>query len=151
VQGILKKQHISYSRYFSTPAPLQNWLWYVVAGNDSGYFVGFRSLFDTQDTISFHFFPRQDSLLKNIGNPESLNKLIRFSGQFYTIEKWHDTLVFNDLRFGQITGWQDPQNKFVFHYFLLQPGENNLVVQRGRFENWNRETFISLLNRIKGN
>jgi len=43
IKYILQKQHISYTRYFTTPAPLQNLLWYVVAGNDSGYHVGFRS------------------------------------------------------------------------------------------------------------
>jgi len=46
VKQALAKQGIQYTRYFTTPAPLQNWLWYVVAGNDSGYYVGYRSVFD---------------------------------------------------------------------------------------------------------
>jgi inner membrane protein len=53
VKTILQEQQISYTRYFTTPAPLQNWLWYVVAGNDSGYHVGFRSLFDSKKEIIF--------------------------------------------------------------------------------------------------
>jgi inner membrane protein len=89
--------------------------------------------------------------LKGISNHEDLQKLIRFSQQFYTVEKWNDTLVFNDLRFGQIIGWYDPHQKFVFHYYLQHPDDNKLVVQRGRFENWDKETFYSLLRRIKGN
>ncbi|HEY6504164.1 MAG TPA: metal-dependent hydrolase, partial [Chitinophagaceae bacterium] len=108
VKDILQKQQISYSRYFTTPAPLQNWLWFVVAGNDSGYYVGFRSLFDSKKEIAFEYFPRNDSLLRPARGNEELEKLIRFSKQFYTAEKWNDTLVFNDLRFGQIIGWQDP-------------------------------------------
>jgi inner membrane protein len=151
VKEILQKQHITYSRYFSTPAPLQNWLWYVVAGNDSGYYIGFRSLFDRKKEISFQYFPRNDTLLKPVSDHEDLQKLIRFSQQFYTVEKWNDTLVFNDLRFGQIIGWHDPQQKFVFHYFLQHPEENSLVVQRGRFTNWNKETFLSLVKRVGGN
>jgi inner membrane protein len=59
--------------------------------------------------------------------------------------------VFNDLQFGQIAGWQNPTAKFAFHYFLKQPRSNRLVVQRGRFEGWNRETIQSLIKRIKGN
>ena len=34
-----------------------------------------------------------------LGN-EDLLKLIRFSKQYYTVEKYSDSLVFNDLRFG---------------------------------------------------
>ena len=151
VKDILQKQQISYTRYFTTPAPLQNWLWYVVAGNDSGYHVGFRSLFDSKKEIAFQYFPRNDSLLNDVYNHEDLQQLIRFSQQFYTVQRWGDTLVFNDLRFGQIIGWQNPRGKFVFHYFLQHPEDNTLVVQRGRFEGWNWQTARSLLRRIKGN
>jgi inner membrane protein len=150
-RAILKKQNISYSRYFTTPAPLQSWLWYIVAGNDSGYYTGFRSLSDSKQKINFQYFPRNDSLLNTVKDHEDLQQLIRFSGQFYTVEKWKDTLVFNDLRFGQIIGWQNPRGRFVFHYYLQHPNDNKLVVQRGRFEGWNRETIISFINRLKGN
>lgn len=151
VKDILQKQQISYTRYFSTPAPMQNWLWYVVAGNDSGYYVGFRSLFDSKKEIAFEYFPRNDSLLKPLGDQVELQQLIRFSQQFYTAEKWNDTLVFNDLRFGQIIGWQNARGKFVFHYFLQHPQDNTLVVQRGRFAGWSLQTAGMLFKRIKGN
>jgi inner membrane protein len=150
VKDILQKQKISYSRYFSTPAPLQNWLWFIAAGNDSGYYVGFRSVFDRKKEITFQYFARNDSLLNPIKDHEDLHKLIRFSQHFYTVEKWNDTLVFNDLRFGQIIGWQNPREKFVFHYFLQHPADNTLVVQRGRFTGWNWQTAKSLLVRVKG-
>jgi inner membrane protein len=151
VKDILQKQQINHSRYFSTPAPLQNWLWYVVAGNDTGYYVGFRSLFDSKKEIDFQYFPRNDSLLGPVNDHEDLQQLIRFSKQFYTVEKWNDTLVFNDLRFGQVIGWQNARGKFVFHYYLQHPQDNTLVVQRGRFEGWNWQTGRLLLKRIKGN
>jgi inner membrane protein len=151
VKQILKKQNIRYTRYFTTPTALQNWLWYVVAGNDSGYHIGYRSVFDSKKQIDFEFFPRNDKLLDSVEDTEGLQKLKRFSQEFYTAEEWNDTLVFNDLRFGQITGWQDPKNKFVFHYYLKDSADNKLVVQRGRFEGWNRNAFMSLVKRIEGN
>lgn len=151
VKDILQKQQISYSRYFTTPAPLQNWLWYVVAGNDSGYYVGFRSLFDSEKKIAFEYFPRNDSLLQPVSDHEDLHRLIRFSQQFYTAEKWSDTLVFNDLRFGQIIGWQYPRERFVFHYFLQHPDDNYMVVQRGRFAKWDWKVIKAFIARIKGN
>ena len=81
-KDILKKQQISYTRYFTTPAPLQNWLWYVVAGNDSGYYVGFRSLLDSEKKITFQYFPRNDTLLVSVNDHEILQRLVRFSKQF---------------------------------------------------------------------
>ena len=150
VEQILVKQHIPHQRYFTTPAPLQNWLWYVVAGNDSGYYVGFLSVFDTKKEMHFEYFPRNDSLLKPLNDHADLQKLIRFSQQFYTVEKRSDTLVFNDLRFGQIIGWADPKEKFVFYYYLQHPHDNTLIVQRGRFAKWNWDVVKKFWKRIGG-
>lgn len=91
------------------------------------------------------------SLLKPVAEHEDLQKLIRFSQQFYTVEKYSDTLVFNDLRFGQIIGWQNPKEKFVFHYYLQHPDDNKLVIQRGRLAKWDWEVVKALWKRIKRN
>jgi inner membrane protein len=121
-----------------------------VVKEQAGYYVGYRSVFDKRN-IDFHYFPRNDSLLKEVRDKYEVDNLLRFAEGYYTIEKWNDTLVFNVLRFGQIVGWYDPKEKFAFHYFLDKPGANDLVVQRGRFEKWNRRTFQALLTRIRGN
>jgi len=60
---ILNKQHISYLRYFTTPTPLNTLLWFIVAEDQNGYQVGHRSVFDRKDSIKFHYFPRNESLL----------------------------------------------------------------------------------------
>jgi len=150
LKNSLQKQNISYTKYFSTPAPLQNWLWFVVAGTDSGYNVGYRSLYDKTENIHFTYFLRKDSLLSTVKNTKEVKQLVRFSQDFYTVEKWNDTVVFNDLRFGQIIGWQKPENHFVFHYFLDYPEANGIVVQRGRFAEWDKEVFRNFLRRIRG-
>ena len=151
VKEELLKQKIAYNSYFTSPAPFQSWLWYIVAGSDSGYHVGFSSVFDRNKNISFTYFNKNDSLLNEVTDRGHLQQLIRFSQNYYTVEKWNDTLVFNDLRFGQILGWQYPRGKFVFYYFLQHPEENTLVVQRGRFTGWNALTTREFLKRIKGN
>lgn len=149
-RDIFKKQQISYKSYFTTPTPLNNWLWYVVAANDSGFFIGYRSLFDKERKIDFHFVPRNDSLLKPVSHHEDLQKLLRFSKGYYTVQNRNDTLIFNDLRFGQMIGWNNPRAPFVFYYYLQHPSENDFVVQRGRFTGWNWDAFRSLLRRIGG-
>ncbi len=151
VKHSLAQQSVQYQKYLVTPTPLNNWLWYIVVGDSTGFYIGYRSVFDTKEKIDLEYFPRRDSLLNAIHDHENLQHLRRFSQGYYTVEKWSDTLVFNDLRFGQIVGWYNPREKFVFHYFLQHPSENELVVQRGRFAKWNEETVHSLLKRIKGN
>ncbi len=146
-KNTLRDKNIVYSRYFTTPAPMQNWLWYTVAGTDSGYYVGFRSVYDSSAQLALQFFPRNTYMLDTILDHHDVQQLIHFSQEFYTVEKWNDTLVFNDLRFGQIIGWYDPRQRFVFHYFLSHPNDNKLVVQRGRFKGWNEVAVRALWRR----
>jgi inner membrane protein len=150
VQPALQKQHIVSTRVFTTPTPLNNWLWFVAAEGDSGYYVAHRSVFDGDDPIDFTFFPRKANLLDKLKEKEDLQKLIRFSQGLYTIDVSGDALQFNDLRFGQIAGWADPHAKFAFHYDLLHPDANLFVVQQGRFSNWNEETVRVMVKRIVG-
>jgi inner membrane protein len=151
VKKIFHAQHITYRDYFSTPTALNNWLWYVVARTDSGYYIGYRSVFDRAGVMDLRFYSKNESLLKPVEGHEDLQKLIRFSKGFYTVQKWTDTLVFNDLRFGQVIGWEDPGAPFVFYYYLEHPRSNRLVVQRGRFLHFfTGHALKSLVNRIGG-
>lgn len=150
VEAALKNQPMPTNDYLVTPAPLNNWLWFVVAKSDSGALVGYRSVFDKGDGMDLHFFPRNAHLLQSAASKEDLRYLERFSQGYYTVEKWGDTTVFNDLRFGQIVGWYDPKERFAFHYYVNYSDENDLVVQRGRFAKWNETTIKALLARIRG-
>lgn len=131
VRDMLARQHISYTRYMTAPTPFNNLLWYIVAGDDHGYHIGFHSVFDENPYVNFTYFPRNDSLLLEVSDHESLQRLRRFSKGFYTIERKNGSLVFNDLRFGQIAGWKYPHAGFVFYYYLQHPEDNELVMQRG--------------------
>lgn len=148
---ILTRQQVGFSRLLTTPTPLNTWLWYVVAESDSGYHITYRSIFDSpQQRLALEYFAKRNGLLEPIRNTHDVKQLVRFSQGYYTTERWGDTLVFNDLRFGQIAGWDDPKAKFVFHYYLNNPEANLMVIQRGRFSNWNKKTFQSMIERIQG-
>ena len=150
VKKALTLKNIKYNRYFTTPTPLNNLLWFAVAETDSGFNIGYRSVFDKKPEMRFEYFPRNSLLTDSLKLTSDLLNLVRFSQGYYTIEKWGDTLVFNDLRFGQMIGWKDPRAKFAFHFFLQYPDENEIVVQRGRFANWDRAAVRTLIRRIKG-
>ena len=147
VRRQLEIQHIAHARYMTTPPPFNNLLWYVVAGNDSGYYIGFRAVGELEN-MSLRYFPRNDSLLATVSDHESVQRLKRFSKGFYTVEYRNGSLVFNDLRFGQVAGWKYPDAGFVFYYYLQHPEDNDLVMQRGRFLGWEREVWMSLAERI---
>lgn len=153
VRAGLQKQNIAFGRLLTTPTPANSWLWYCVAENDNGYNIAYRSRWDKADRpIEFTYFPKHREYLEPFQSAHDTKQLLKFSQDFYTLEKWDDdVIVFNDLRFGQIAGWNDPKAPFVFHYYLNDPKANLMVIQRGRFSNWNRETFYSLIDRIKGN
>lgn len=146
----LQQQHISSQRHFITPSPFNSFLWYVAAEDKNGYYISYRSVFDRQNLIKFAFFPRNDSLLTSIHQSKELKNLLTFSQGWYTINKKKDTLLFNDLRFGQISGWSNPKGDFVFHYYLNRPDENRLVMQRGRLTAWNYKSVKLFLRRIRG-
>lgn len=150
VKKLLAKQQVDYNRYFTTPAPLQSWLWFVVADADSGYYVGYRSVFDKTKQMPLYYFSRNGYLLDDIKEQRQLRQLIRFSQGYYTVEKRKDTMLFNDLRFGQVIGWEDPKEEFAFHYYIQPDIDNTLVVQRGRFAKWDRRSFRLFWKRVTG-
>ncbi len=146
----MKAKGIPTNHYFTTPTPLNNLLWYVVAGTDSGYYIGYRSVLDKAAGIDFHFAPRNDYLLRLTTNKHDADNLVRFADGFYTVGRIHDSLALNVLRFGERFGWSAPQPGFVFYYFLDYPDANKLIVQRGRVAGWNADSVQHFVRRIGG-
>lgn len=151
VEEDLRTQHISFQRYFTTPTPFNVWLWYIVAEDTAGYYIGYRSVFDSKTLSSFEYFPKNDSLLRLAKDKDAIPYLKRFSQGYYTLSYQDQKLVLNDLRYGQIAGWQNPRAPFVFYYYLDSPDENLMVIQRGRVAGWDKNSVQSLITRIKGN
>ncbi len=147
----LENNKETYSRYFTTPTPLNILLWYIVVQKDSGYSIGYSSVLDTKPNINYHYTPRNEVLLALPCDTSDKNNLIRFSQGYYTAELRHDSLVFNVLRFGEILGWENEHPQSVFYYYLQYPANNKLIVQRGRFAGWNKAAIKRFINRISGN
>jgi inner membrane protein len=127
---------------YITPAPFQHWLWYVVIKKDSGFLVGYHSVWNSNDTISLKYYSQNVRFVKEIDNHESLQRLIRFSQGFYILNQDNQNVVFSDLRFGQILGWKYPSNPFVFNFNLKHSENNELLIQRGRMSGWNSREWL---------
>jgi inner membrane protein len=146
----LRNENIQYTDFFSTPTPLNNFLWYIVAKKETGYDIGYYSVFDRDQKINFHFVASNDSLLSKVRHDEDVQKLTRFSQGYYVVEKINDTLIFNDLRFGQIGGWNSGKAPFVFQFKLAKEANNDVVIQRGRLQASGSKSLQEMLERIKG-
>lgn len=149
IKQVIHDQNIRGQSLLSTPSPFNNLLWYFIVKTDSGFYTGYRSVFDNSRRLDMVYTPKSEHLLQNAVNENEVEILERFSQGYFTAEYWGDTLVMNDLRFGKIIGWQEPHEKFVFHYYLLpDSASNKLVVQRGRLAKWNSQTLPELARKI---
>ncbi len=146
----MTKQGISTDNYFVTPSPLNNFLWYLVAKTDTGFYVGYKSIFDKSDEIKFCYKSQNKNLLNALPSDQDLEKLKRFSKGYYVIDSIGGGINFNDIRFGQLAGWDNCESNFVFRYILGEDANNDLVIQRGRFEGSGKKALKSLWERMWG-
>ncbi len=148
-EGSLQKQGISYSRCMTTPAPLNNFLWMAVAEDKDGFHVGYYSVFDKSKDMKFGYFLRNDSLFEAATDEKTKQNLRVFSNNYYSVSEKEGTIRFNDIRFGQMAGWDDPTAPFAFSY-VLNDSTRAAPLDRGRMNVSIGEAFRSLLRRIKG-
>jgi inner membrane protein len=149
VESELARRELPRDRYFVTPTMMNILLWYIVVEDKDGYHVAYRSLFD-DGPITWHFHEQHKSLLNPIITREDVQNLITFSQGYFVVKSVQGRPVLSDLRFGQVFGWNNPENPFVFNYDLGRPDDNALVIQRGRFTEWTFDNLRLTLYRMAG-
>jgi inner membrane protein len=138
-------------QYFTTPAPFNSMLWYVVIRKDHGDLTAYSSVWDdSQSPVSFEWHPKGDSLLK-IKNNEHLRRLIEFADNDYIITRQSGQSYFNIPRFGQVQGWTKRDAPFSFSYPLNSAKASAALLQKGRLSGWNSQSIKMYLRRITGN
>ena len=146
----LEREKIIYTDHFTAPVILNNFLWHAVAKTEDGYYIGHYSMFDHERSMELFYVPRNNELLGNLNSDEKVKKLKHFSKGFYCVSENEDGTWFNDMRFGQVDGWNDEYAQYAFSFNLEAGADNSTVVQRGRIEFSKREALRSLWDRIKG-
>jgi inner membrane protein len=151
INNFLKTDQINPSGYFSTPAPFNCMLWYIVIATDSSYYTGYSSVWDNADRpMTYERHLRNDALLDQLSNQYAVQDLKLFAGNYYTISKSDSALYINIIKFGQVQGWRVPDAPFVLSY-RLSPGKNQaLLLQRGRLTGWDASSIKAYLARISG-
>src|SRR3954451_7082396 len=63
----LQAEHIPYKTAIITPTPFNTLLWYIVAATDSGYAIGYRSVFDKDSLpVPFTYYPKNEALFQQV-------------------------------------------------------------------------------------
>lgn len=154
VQSVIEKQlqekNITVSNVVTTPTPLNNFLWMSYSQDATGYWFGYHSVFDKTKNIDFYHVMRKDSLLKPYEGDKSIELLKRFSKGDYIMSRNDSSVFFNDIRFGQMGGWNGPDSAFVFSFRLNKNADNSAALNRSRFKTSFADAFSSLISRIKG-
>jgi len=122
----LKRENVRSDQMITVPTIFNNLLWYGKARQDSNYYCGYYSILDPKpEVLHFMQVPKGQELG---GSPQAVkvaNQLEWFSDGFCNVvARSHDTLQWNDLRFGSLNFRFDRPEDFVFHFDLLQRDSN---------------------------
>ncbi len=150
LNAAMKEKGVKVNAYFAAPTLFNNLLWNVVAQDSAGFWVGYYSVFDGSNVPELNFVPKNDELLGNWSENEDIRKLKSFSKGFYCITESEGKRWFNDLRFGQVGGWENPKATFAFAFDLSENADNTMVVQKGRIDGSTKYMINSMWTRIKG-
>lgn len=143
-------QAISVSNYMATPTPFNNLLWYIILKNKENYYITYYSILEGNTLFIFDTIPQNNFLLSNQRETPEVKNLIRFSKGYYNLSKQDSTIVFSDMRFGQVASSYGKDDPFVFYFNLQKDSAMEMTLNRGRWESINQESLVKLLKRIKG-
>ncbi|HEV2353277.1 MAG TPA: metal-dependent hydrolase, partial [Puia sp.] len=72
--------------FFTTPTPFNCWLWYVVVADSTGFYTGYRSVFDAAERpVQLAWHPRNEEALDEFRARTDVGYLLRFSQGYYTV------------------------------------------------------------------
>jgi inner membrane protein len=146
----LQEQNISYKNFMTTPAPLNNFLWYAVVKSDRGCYTGYYSILDKSKKVEFDYVPKNELIITLFQDNELIPVLKKFSKGYYCFTKKGKQVYFNDLRFGRAAGWAVKDSRWVFSYNITNQPKGVEVLNRRDMEISFSEAFRSLVKRAKG-
>lgn len=127
----LEAQKITPQRIMTTATPFNTLLWRCVAETGDGFHIGYRSVFDSREHITFWYVPRNDALLAEFEGQRALETLRWFSDGWYSVQTDDEGIHFHDLRFGEFDttdpklnfGLGSPVNlEYVFSFRFVETG-----------------------------
>jgi len=146
----LKRQKLSFDHFTVTPTPLNAFLWMGYSQDKAGAWIGYYSIFDKEKKVDYYRIQRNDSLLLPFEKEESVQHLKQLSKGNYVVTKEDSIIYFNDIRFGQVSGWNRADGPFAFKFNLNKNADNKRALNRTKYKEPTYIMFRSLLKRIEG-
>jgi inner membrane protein len=154
VHGVIKhnlqQQGISYREFMTTPAPLNNFLWYAVVQVDRGCYTTYYSILDSSRRVTFDYVPKNELILTLFQDNEIIPVLKKFSKGYYCFTKKGWQVYFNDLRFGRAAGWAVKDSRWVFSYSITNHPRGVKVLDRRPMEIPLSQALQTLVTRARG-
>lgn len=145
------RQDIPVERYETKPTPMNIILWAVTAEAEAGFYMSYYSFLDTKESFNYFFYPKNHHLLKDYIKHADVQALIDLSDGWYAVEPAEKGVIFNDLRFGQRSGWETGEGQFVFSYRVYKAGDEIVIEEVEREIGEAKEILKALWERMKGN
>ncbi len=147
-ESSFSQQNLEIERYASRPAPFNILLWTVNAEVKNGYY----SFLDDSKNIAYSWYPKDhELLLQQVQTTENVKQLIDLSENWYTVDPAQKGVIFNDLRFGQMSGWKKDNGNFVFSYLIVEENGQVNIYETERDIGKGMELLKDLWSRIMGN
>ncbi|MEM8891444.1 MAG: metal-dependent hydrolase [Bacteroidota bacterium] len=109
---------------FSTyPTPFNSLLWYAVKEDSYGrnIYTGTYSILGDPEEIEFRKIPKNSHLIKSDSSNYVIDRLLWTSKGQFTLTEEDSSLIWNDMRFGMIDGWEgEKEPVYTFSYKLLE-------------------------------
>ena len=155
IENSLSEQGIEYKRYACRPTPLNQILWAANVETDSSFLIGYYGHLDQDKKVKFRSFRKNTQLLEPWANEERVQRLLRMTTGYYTVEKTDSGLAINDLRFGELLKEDGESDRFVFVYTLnperAGPKGKPAIGQPEKNMDDASKIFKRLLKRVGGN
>jgi inner membrane protein len=145
-----KAQQLVSDDFTVTPTPLNTFLWMGYSHDKDGAWIGYYSIFDKEKKVDYYRVERNDSLLIPFEKEKTVQNLKQLSKGNYNITKEDSIVYFNDIRFGQVSGWDKTDGPFAFKYNLNKNADNKRALNRTKYKESTYVVYSSLVNRIKG-
>jgi inner membrane protein len=126
-QTSLQSQNLPAERVFTKPTAFNNLLWMAIVSGEDGFYVGYYSLLDDDQQVTFRYVPQKKKLLGDaISNP-FVERIQWFSRGYYVVRRAPDgSLTMQDLRFGRTDMGLTPSGKYIFTFRLTRNSDGRI-------------------------
>ncbi len=118
----------SYERLHTNPTLFNNLLWLGIAEKDDTLYVGYYSLLDAHQRVTFERVPKHSARLAPYRSDPAVRRLLWFSKGYFTVAAGPNGLVFNDVRFPRSDLWLGDGGEYLFAFDLILNDDATQVV-----------------------